>query len=392
MTRLRLSWRFGCLVVFYGIQSCLLLTLIVVMFHELLFWGKPVVPAHIPWYFLNILVFAGPVTGIAAQAFYHPEERYFYKNHSLGKSWLWPFASLGIWLLAGLGSIGMRIYDGRFPGYWQQAQSQLQYGQGQASKWLAANPWLMWTIIALGGSASLVWLIFKLTDHAELPETDHEQLELTIDSVSRHFGKRQVLKGAWLNLKKGEIVGLLGRNGCGKSTLLQIIFGSLGADFRALFLNGQPLKQAYLIPDLIAYLPQASFLPRMLRVGQVIRLFLGSQASELLNDKRIQRLLKSRVNELSGGELRYLELGMILALKRPFVLLDEPFSELEPLYKQKVCGWIVDAAESGSAIAVTDHDYQHILDVSYRVVLMQNGQCSQVHSLADLERRYLPTA
>ena len=93
--------------------------------------------------------------------------------------------------------------------------------------------------------------------------------------ASHAFGNRQVLKGAWLTCRSGEIVGLLGRNGCGKSTLLQILFGSLKADFRALFLNGHPVERLFRLPDVVAYLPQDSFLPRRLRVRRAIQLFAG---------------------------------------------------------------------------------------------------------------------
>ncbi|HEY9838961.1 MAG TPA: ATP-binding cassette domain-containing protein, partial [Candidatus Obscuribacterales bacterium] len=215
--------------------------------------------------------------------------------------------------------------------------------------------------------------------------------ELEIDSATHAFGARKVLKGAWLKCRGGEIIGLLGRNGCGKSTLLQILFGTQQADFRALFLNGKPLARPYLIPGLIAYLPQPSFLPRYLRVRQAIRLFGGRQGLEKLSrEPRILEMLATRVSQLSGGEKRFLELGLILSLDRLFVLLDEPFSELEPLYKQRVREWIKEEAAAGKGIVVTDHDYRQILEVGQRVVLMTQGQTRPVANLKELDRIYLP--
>ena len=200
-----------------------------------------------------------------------------------------------------------------------------------------------------------------------------------------------MLKGAWVNCKSGQIIGLLGRNGCGKSTLFKIIFGTLKADYSVLKINERFVKKAFLIPGLIAYMPQSSFLPRRLTVKQVTQLFTGQSDSEIFKDPRLKPLLKQRVSHLSGGERRYLELLLILSLPRQFIVLDELFSELEPIYKTGCVQRIKAAAQQGVGIIVSDHDYDQIIGLSQPLMLMHGGQTRLLSSAKDLQGYYLPS-
>lgn len=397
MLRLGLLRRYCLLVLGYGLQFSVIgcfLSLAARAYIATFFGHKPPTAADIPWTYLNTFALSGPFAGAALQHVFHTEERYLYLNHGL--SWLLRFlpAALLVWLLAAFGSIGLRLGDGRIrpTALMQQSQQWQQLlGSGLAG-WLVRFPLALPLAAASLAIVLLFGLLLLLSGHEELPDEAPEDWILAIDSVSHSFGRRQVLKGAWLNLRSAEVLGLLGRNGCGKSTLLQILYGTLKADFRALSLNQQPIRRAFRIPGLIAYLSQQSFLPRRMRVAKAIRLFAGPAALKRLRREqpRIAELLRSRVGQLSGGEKRLLDLSLVLALERPFVLLDEPFSELEPLYKPLIRELIRQAASAGTGIIVTDHDYRQILQVSSRVMLMHGGQTRPVADLRDLERIYLP--
>lgn len=385
-----LLFYYGRQVLFYGLQFSLL-TLLVQLLGGVLFGGGAALE-ELPWIYLNLLAWLGPPAGIALQAFYHREEKFLYANQSLSRRWLWPAAALSVWLAAGIASAALRFYDGRLQRLLVQGQTQAAQLGAAGSGWMRQYPLIPAAAAALLGLALLLLLLLRLTWQGEEDSEDGSSgWVLAIDSASHAFRGRRVLKAAWLACRSGEIVGLLGRNGCGKSTLLQILFGTLRADFSAEFVNGQPVKSLFRISGLAAYLPQASFLPRRMRVARAILLFAGPQVlAGLSADSRIHELLHSRVIQLSGGERRYLELKLILALERTFVLLDEPFSELEPIYKQYVREAIGAAAEAGAGVVVTDHDYQQILQVSSRVVLMHGGETRPVAELRELERLYLP--
>lgn len=375
----------------YGLQFSLL-TLLVQLLGGVLFGGGASLE-ELPWIYLNLLAWLGPPSGIALQAFYHREEKFLYANQSLSRRWLWPAAALIVWLAAGLALAALRFYDGRLQRLLVQGQTQAAQLGAAGSGWMRQYPLIPAAAAALLGLALLLLLLLRLTWQGEDDSEDGSGgWELAIDSASHAFRGRRVLKAAWLACRSGEIVGLLGRNGCGKSTLLQILFGTLRADFSAEFVNGRPVKSLFRLPGLAAYLPQASFLPRRMRVARAVRLFAGPQAlAKLTAEPRIRELLASRVYQLSGGERRFLELALMLTLERPFVLLDEPFSELEPLYKQHARELIAAAAAAGSGVILTDHDYQQILQVSQRVVLMHGGETRPVHDRSELEKLYLPS-
>lgn len=360
--------------------------------------GEPVGPVwHGVWMWLNLLAGLGPFMGIALERYVQPQSRYLYANFGLTAGLLYPPAFLLVWLTAALVSVSLQIYDGRIRLQEQFAngQSWWMYGHKLFSDWLSHHPEAFWALVLMALFALCLGLIGLLSGAERQALTDDEQAtraELSIDSVQHSFGSRQVLKGAWLKLSQGEVLGLLGRNGCGKSTLLQIIFGLVKADFRALFLNGHPVKNLCRL-GVVAYLPQQSILPPYMRVRRAIRLFAGEASEGLLaQEPRIQELLSKRVFQLSGGERRLLELGLVLSLERPFVLLDEPFSELEPLYKARVRNWIVQAARQGAGVVVTDHDYHQILKISNRLLLMTQGQTELISDESELKRLYLPVS
>lgn len=352
---------------------------------------------HPPWFYLNLLASVGIPAGICWQRYQHLPERYLYSNHGLSQLRCWSVATLLVWVISGTAALVLHTWENsdwlsrqlRFEG---SALEALISSTIQSSQiWFKAHPQVLMVaivfVLMLGLAAVIMWLSAP-TDGFE--DSEKPGWELSIDSTVHSFGPRNVLKGAWLKCKSGEILGLLGRNGCGKSTLMQILFGTLQGDFRALFLNGHPLKKLYIL-GLAAYLPQATFLPRGLTVKQVIRLFAGHPREGLLAEEpRIKELGPKRIHTLSGGELRFLELGLVLALKRPILLLDEPFSELEPLYKQRARKWIQLASEQGSAVILTDHDYQQIIQLSHRLMLMHHGQTEEVHDLKGLNKIYLP--
>jgi ABC-type multidrug transport system ATPase subunit len=208
---------------------------------------------------------------------------------------------------------------------------------------------------------------------------------LEINNVTHYFGKKKVLDDVFFNCNSGDIIGLLGRNGCGKSTLLQIIFGVLKSESNVR-INYKSYEQVLSNKNLIAYMPQGTFLPRGLRVKNVINLMLDpDKRGEVLEDSRIASFKNAKIIDLSGGEKRYLEFMLIMNLKSMFVMLDEPFSQIEPLYSKRMKE-IIKVQSATKGIILTDHDYYNILDVSNRNILIKNGITIEVKGLEDLKR------
>ncbi|PZX57922.1 ATP-binding cassette domain-containing protein [Algoriphagus chordae] len=215
---------------------------------------------------------------------------------------------------------------------------------------------------------------------------------LEADSIIKGFGYKNLLTDIYLKCTTGEVLGILGRNGTGKSTLLQIIFGSQEAENKSIRIDGQFYEKPFTSRDKIAYLPQGSFLPSNLTVASVIRTFLISEISRktVAENARIQALLLKKVNALSGGEKRYFEVLLILNLPTLFALLDEPFAQIEPLYRTDIAE-LITSYKKEKGIIISDHDYINLMEVSDKTFLLKGGTLKPIQDRKQLiEYNYLP--
>lgn len=232
------------------------------------------------------------------------------------------------------------------------------------------------------------WLLLQAQERSPL-----EVRQLEADGFFQHFGDRAVLKGAWLNCQKGEIVALLGRNGSGKSTLLQRIYGLKVPASGHVRIDQLWVAQPWRIDGLMAFLPQQGYLPREWSVKRALRW--GSAyadvRAQLRQEPIIARVLRQRVGQLSTGERRYLELHLLLARQPAFLLLDEPFAGVDPLHRELLRQSLMRARES-CGIVLTDHAWHEVMQVATRLILLRGGRCEAVEDWGELTRLgYLPS-
>jgi ABC-type multidrug transport system ATPase subunit len=214
---------------------------------------------------------------------------------------------------------------------------------------------------------------------------------LHVDSVRKIFGDKTVLNDVFLSCEEGEIVGILGRNGSGKSTLLKIIFGSISADNKFVSIDTQKAKGLFSIQHLIHYLPQHNFLPAHIKIKQLIDCFCPKERAEaLIQNDFIVPFLSRRPRELSGGERRIVEILILLHGTAKVVLLDEPFHSIAPLQIEKIKA-IIKVHATDKAVIITDHSYQNVIDISSRIILIEDGNTRQIKELEELFKYgYLP--
>lgn len=203
---------------------------------------------------------------------------------------------------------------------------------------------------------------------------------LLADSIRKSFDEKQVLTDIYLKCQTGDIVGLLGRNGSGKSTLLKIIFGTLHTDYKHITINGKVIDSPFEELGSISYLPQDDFLPKNLTVKKLITIFDSILNPDLLyQDQIVSKILETKIRNISGGELRYLEIILILNLDSQFVLLDEPFNGLSPLQIEIVKDLIKKTAIK-KGIILTDHDYRNVLNVANKYMIIFDGGIKTLNS------------
>lgn len=210
--------------------------------------------------------------------------------------------------------------------------------------------------------------------------------------MRKSFGKTQVLNGVSFSCKTGEIIGLFGRNGSGKSTLLKGMMGTLKQDSISLSIDGLIIKPSEVIPQQkIGFLPQDSFLPKEMKVRDVIPMMFpkGEEQDKIFYSEGVARFDSIKIGKLSAGQLKYLELLLVAHLPQTFLLLDEPFSMVEPQYIEKIKELLISIkAEKG--IIMTDHYYRDVLDIATRSFILKNGNLFKVESEQDLkEHEYL---
>lgn len=209
---------------------------------------------------------------------------------------------------------------------------------------------------------------------------------LEITDLSKSYGKKTILKDINLQCKIGEIIGVFGRNGTGKSTLLKCIFGTVKADSILIKINSEIISQKDIIPSKkIASLPQDTFLPKEQKVRAIIPLFFpnGDDQNKIFYSPQISSFEKTKIGKLSLGQLRYLEILIIGNLNHPFLMLDEPFSMIEPIYKDVIKKLLLKLKKS-KGIILTDHYYNDVLEITNKNFVIKNAKKIEIMDKADL--------
>ena len=203
----------------------------------------------------------------------------------------------------------------------------------------------------------------------------------------KSYRGRHVVDGIDLNVKAGEIVGLLGPNGAGKTTSFYMIVGltkpTAGAVlFKGMDVTAQPMYRRARMG--MGYLSQEPSIFRRLTVEQNVMAILETlpmssaqrkdRLEELLNELKIAKLSRQKAYTLSGGERRRLEITRALVTNPSLILLDEPFSGVDPLAVYDVQQIIIDLKRRGLGILITDHNVRETLAVVDRAYLISEGK------------------
>ncbi|MFV8341380.1 ATP-binding cassette domain-containing protein [Flavobacterium sp. XS2P39] len=213
---------------------------------------------------------------------------------------------------------------------------------------------------------------------------------LEVDSVQKKYDGKIIVSDVYLKCETGDVIGILGRNGSGKSTLLKIIFGIVTADFKFIRVDGAVKLKTGDLLNQISYLSQDNFIPNLFSVKKTIELSISKdKLQEFYADDIIATILNKKIRNLSGGELRYLEIKLVLNNASKFVLLDEPYNGLSPIMIEKINGLIAEMSVA-KGIVITDHNYENVIEVSTKLALMKEGKLHHINDKNELiERGYL---
>lgn len=208
--------------------------------------------------------------------------------------------------------------------------------------------------------------------------------KLIVDSVVVRFGDKTVLSGGYITSETGMVTGLLGRNGAGKSCMFRALMGGLKVENVMVSIDGVPVDRQ-IIGQCIKYLPQGRMLPENIKIHKAFDLFGVNYWSFVNRFPKYSRFHDSAIWELSGGEARLAELCLILLSEAPFYILDEPFSQIDPVNIEAVQRLIRERCQD-HGIIVTDHNYDAISSVADNLFVISDGYTAPVHSRDDLVR------
>lgn len=218
---------------------------------------------------------------------------------------------------------------------------------------------------------------------------------LRAEGLVRSFKRRCVVNQVEIQLQQGEIVGLLGPNGAGKTTTFYMIVGLLKADEGRVYLDDDELTSWPMYRRAragIGYLPQEASVFQKLTVEQNVMAILETikmsrqerrdRLEELLDELSIKHLRANKAYSLSGGERRRLEITRALATRPKFLLLDEPFTGVDPIAIDDIQRIVRDLRDKGLGVLITDHNVRETLSITDRAYLLFEGEIL-VHGAAD---------
>src|SRR5437870_12405452 len=232
---------------------------------------------------------------------------------------------------------------------------------------------------------------------------------LATDEIGKSYRGRRVVNGVSLRVEQGEVVGLLGPNGAGKTTSFYAIVGLIPPDTGRVLIDDNDITDVpmYLRARQygISYLPQEPSVFRKLTVEENILAVLEAQAiswherrekmERLIDQLGLEHIRRNRGYALSGGERRRVEIARCLCINPTFILLDEPFSGIDPI---AVLDWhkiIFDLKAGGIGILITDHNVRETLSVTDRAYIINEGRIfragtpDQLGSDPEVRRVYL---
>lgn len=211
---------------------------------------------------------------------------------------------------------------------------------------------------------------------------------LRATGLVKNYGRRRVVDGVDFAVERGEIVGLLGPNGAGKTTSFRMTCGMIEPDAGQVMLNGQDVTDWPMYRRArdggMGYLAQESSVFRKLSVQNnllgvmemlgIDRKTRRKRCDELLEKFGITKLRKSRAMSLSGGERRRLEIARCLVSNPEIILLDEPFTGIDPVTIASIQEIIRDLRSHGISILITDHQVRETLQITDRSYVIRSGQ------------------
>jgi lipopolysaccharide export system ATP-binding protein len=205
--------------------------------------------------------------------------------------------------------------------------------------------------------------------------------------LAKSYRQKRVVDDVSVEVKKGEIVGLLGPNGAGKTTTFSIIIGLVAQDEGKIFLKEEDItylpmylraqKGLCLLPQEPSAFRKLSVEDNLLSIMEVMPESISGgdgEAGKILKEFGLEKLAKAKAYTLSGGERRRLEIARAMIMRPEFIMLDEPFTGIDPLAVRDLQNIILSLRDKGIGLLMTDHSVRETLKITDRAYIIDKGK------------------
>lgn len=212
-------------------------------------------------------------------------------------------------------------------------------------------------------------------------------MKLAAENLVKIYGKNRVVNKVNIELSRGETAGLLGPNGAGKTTTFYIIMGFIRPENGKVFLNDEEITHEPMHKRArsgLGYLPQEPSIFRGLSVKDnlmgVLEVLYSDKSTrkekfeELVEEFKLKSIIDRKGYKLSGGERRRVEIARALTSEPKFLLLDEPFTGIDPITREELQEMILNLKDKNIGILITDHNVRETLQITDRAYLMYGGE------------------
>lgn len=218
---------------------------------------------------------------------------------------------------------------------------------------------------------------------------------LNINNVTKSFGEKSVLKGITFSAESGKAIGILGRNGAGKTTLIRIIMNVFGADSGNVTLDGNPISTQKVR---IGYLPEERGLYPKKKIMEQLVYFAELQnidrktaiqnAEALLRHLEIEEYKNRRLDTLSKGNQQKVQLVATLIADPDIIILDEPFSGLDPVNASLLKDLVKDLIKNGKLVLFSSHQMNYIEEFCDEILILNGGEIVLSGGIKEIKRSY----
>lgn len=218
---------------------------------------------------------------------------------------------------------------------------------------------------------------------------------LSVNSITKSFGEKQVLKGVSFEASGGKALGILGRNGAGKTTMIRIVMGVFGSDSGEVMLDGAPIDRKKIK---IGYLPEERGLYPKKKISEQLIYFAGLQGTDkktalktidaLLKKLEVEEYKNRRLETLSKGNQQKIQLIATLISDPDMVILDEPFSGLDPVNAALLKDIVKELIANGKLVLFSSHQMNYVEEFCDDIAILNGGKIVLGGNIKEIKRSY----